>query len=251
MATAQLQFFDMSVSVTPPSGHLEPLPITLGPNWEPNDARMVFVSASGSGGSTTLMMQLNPDPPTGFSSAYSLNPTHETHGVFYRRLVSGDLDTGVGWVKPPGWRHFMLAMLTARGVDPTSAPTAGSVNVTYTTGDSTGTSATVPSITVPAAGAVVLMIGNIAAPEKTSWPNWAVPIGVPTGWTHLVATEKAGRNFYLYDTSPPLMVIGKSFTGAGSTGTVTIPTGHGTPAFAALWAFLPAAQDVTGTIGAA
>jgi hypothetical protein len=247
---AQLQFFDMSVSVTPPSGHHEPLPITLGPNWQPNDIRLFFVSASGSSGSTTLMMPMNPDPPTGFTAAYSLNPGRETHAVYYRRLVAGDADTSVEWTKPPGWRHFMVSMLTVRGVSPTTNPTGGKLGVTYIADDAT-TSGTVDAITVPAAGAVVLFVGNIPAPVKVAWPQWAVAMGVPAGWTHLVATEKSGQDFFAFDTSPSLMVVGKTFTAAGSTGPVVFPAGKGTPAFASLYAFLTPAPDVSATIGAA
>ena len=246
-----MEFFDMAVSTAPPTGHLEPLPVTLGPNWQPNDIRLVFVTASGSGGSTTLMMSMNSNPPTGFSPAYSLNPASETHGVFYRRLAPGDTDTSVSWPKPSGWRHFMMATLTVRGVSPTSNPTAGSLGVTYTTGDSTGLTATAGSSSVPGVGAMVLMVGNVPAPEKSTWPNWAVPMGVPTGWKHLVATDKSGSGFYQYDTTPPLVVVGKSFSSAGSTGPVVFPTGHGSPAFAALYCFLPAALDVSAVIGAA
>src|SRR5882724_608986 len=121
----------MSVSVSPPGGHLEPVPITLGPNWEPGDVRLVLASASGSSGdSTTLMMSMHPDPPTGFTASYSLNPGVETHGVYYRRLTAADTDTlgGVYWTKPSGWRHFMLSMMTVRGVSPTTNPSAGPLN---------------------------------------------------------------------------------------------------------------------------
>jgi len=248
---AQLQFFDMSVSTAPPPGHLEPLPITLGPNWQPNDLRLFFISASGSGGSTTLMMSMNPNPPTGFSAAYSLNPSSETHGVFYRRLAAGDTDTAVLWAKPSGWRHFMLAMLTVRGVSPTVNPTGGSLPVTYEASDAAGMTASTASVSVPGAGSMVFFVGNVPAPTKVTWPNWAVAMGVPTGWTHLVATDKSGSSFFPYDTSPALVVAGKSFSSAGSTGAAVFPTALGTPAFAGLWCFLTPAADVSAVIGAA
>ena len=41
MATP-ISFFDMSVSVTPPTGYVQPLPITVGPNGQPNDLRLAF-----------------------------------------------------------------------------------------------------------------------------------------------------------------------------------------------------------------
>lgn len=248
---AQLQFFDMAVSLTPPTGHLEPLPLTLGPNWQPNDIRLFLISASGSGGQSTLMMPMSPDPPTGFTAAYSLNPTRETYGTYWRRLVSGDTDTSVTWPKPSGWRHFMHATLTVRGASPTTNPTAGVLGVTYSTGDSTGTVAAVGSVAVPGAGTMLLFLGDIAAPSKTPWPNWAVSLGVPSGWTNLVATDKSGDTFHAFGTDPALLVVGKSFTGAGSTSTVNFPTAHGSPAFAGMWVFLTAAADVSASIVAA
>lgn len=248
---AQLQFFDMAVSTTPPNGHLEPLPLTLGPNWQPNDIRLMLISASGSGSQSTLMMPMDPDPPTGFAAAYSLNATRETYGAYWRRLAPGATDASVRWPKPPGWRHFMHATLTVRGVSPTTNPTAGPLGVTYTTGDSTGTTAAVSSVSVPSAGTMLLFLGNIAAPSKSPWPQWAVSMGVPTGWTHLVATDKSGDTFYEYGTDPAIVVVGKSFAAAGSTGTVNFPTAHGSPAFAGMWVFLTPGADVSATIAAA
>jgi hypothetical protein len=247
-----LSFFDMSVSVTPPTGHREPLPITLGPNWQPNDIRLIFMSASGSGDSaeTTIMMPMIPDPPATFTTAYSLNPGRETHGVYWRRLAAGDEDTAVAFAKPQGWRHFMLATVTVRGASPTASVSAGSLAVTYLIDDAT-TSGTVSSAPVPGAGAMLLMLGSIPSPSKSAWPKWAVSTGVPSGWSHLVATEKSGADFFQYDTSPSLMVVGKSFASSGSTGVVSFPASLGAPAFASMYAFITAAADVSVTVGAA
>lgn len=247
---AQLEFFDMAVSITPPNGHLEPLPITLGPNWQPNDVRLVFVVGGGSSGQYSLDMAMLPDPPTGFTSAYSLDPNRETFGTYYRRLRVGDTDTEVAWVKPVSWEYFMFGTLTVRGVSPTANPTAGRLGVTYITADTT-TGATVDSVLVPGAGAVVLFVGNVAAPEKASWPHWAVAMGTPDSWTHLVATDKSGTDFNQFDTSPALMAVARSFTTSGSTGPIVVPAAKGSPAFAAMYAYLPAALDVSATIGAA
>lgn len=245
---AQFEFFDMAVSLAPPNGHLEPLPLTLGPNWQPNDIRLFFVSASGADGSTTLTMSMVPTSPTGFTAAYSLNPTSETHGVYYRRLVAGDTDTSVAWTKPSGWRHFMLATLTVRGVSPTTNPTGGSLDgITHVGADAF---ATVPSVAVPAAGSMVFFVGNVPSPAG-GWPSWAVATGVPTGWKHLVATDKSGLGFYPYDTNPSLVVAGKAFSAAGSTGSTVFPTAQGAPAFAGLYVFLTPAPDVSAVIGAA
>lgn len=241
----------MSVSITPPTGHLEPLPVLLGPNWQPNDIRLVFASASGASGSadeTNLMMSMNPDPPTDFTETYARNPGSETHGVYHRRLVSGDTDPSVYWTKPTGWRHFMFAALTVRGVSPTTNPTGGVLTATHI-GDAA--SASVSSVAVPAAGAMVFLLGNVPTPAKSSWPNWAVATGVPVGWAPLVATERSGADFYQYDTGPSLVIVGKTFSGAGSTGPVVFPTAQGSPAFAGLYAFLTPAPDVAVTVGAA
>ena len=248
MATAQFLFFDKSVSVTPPGGHAEPLPITLGPGRQPNDLRLMFISASaaGRGGETSLTMKMSPNPPTGFTAAYFLSPS-ETHGVYYRRIQTGDVDASVSWPKPSGWQHFMHGLLTVRGHSPTVNPTAGSLTVIQTGGD---TSATVSSVTVPGAGTMLFFVGNVPTPGGTGWPAWAVAMGVPTGWTHLEATDKSGQNFYAYGTEPSIVVFAKSFIGAGSTGAVSIPTARGGPAFAGLWMFLTPASDVTGSVGA-
>lgn len=251
---AVLQFFDMSVSVTPPSGHLEPLPITLGPNWQPNDIRLICLSASGADSKNTIATPTSPSPPTGFTAAYSLSPTAETHAVFWRRLVAGDNSTGVFWPKPEGWRHFMHAAVTVRGATPSAAPTAGSLSdpgdITYVTADST-TSASLASVTVPAAGTMVFVLGDVAAPQTAKWPNWAVALGTPTGWQNLAATENSGEGFYQYDTNPALVMFAKSYASAGSTGTVSVPAGQGSPAFAGMYCFLAPAADVSVSIAAA
>jgi hypothetical protein len=239
--------FDVSVNTSPPNGYKQPLPVTLGPNWQPNDLRLLFVTASGSSGNTPITMEMFPDPPTGFTAAYSLNPGFETHGVYYRRLASGDEDTSVAWEKPQGWTHFMVAMVTARGFSPSSNPTGGNLTLSQTGGD---TAATTNSVTVPGAGAVLFFAGSVQSPGISA-AKWAVSLGVPTGWKHVAATDKSGQDFDEFDTSPAIVVVGKSFTASGSTGSVSFPTSQGGPAFAGLWVHLPAAPEVTMTIGAA
>jgi hypothetical protein len=257
--TTQLEFFDMSVSVQPPSGYLEPLPVTLGPNWQPNDIRLVFVTGAGSDSKQqTLPMAMSPDPPATFSTAYAVNQTHETHGVYYRRLQTGDNDSSVAWVKPTSWLWFMFGLLTVRGVDPGTNPTAGTLTgsgrspVSYVTAstDTVDTTATVPSLAVPSAGTMVLFFGNIAAPEQTPWPKWPVAMGCPTGWTNLVATPASGSTYFPYDTNPSIVVVANSYTAAGSTGSVVFPAGLGSPAFTGLYTFLTPAPDVSVNLGA-
>jgi hypothetical protein len=241
----------MSVSVTPPGGYQEPLPVTLGPNWQPNDVRLVFVSGSGSdaGSDITLNMAMNSDPPTGYTSAYSLDAGKETHGFYYRRLTPSDVDTSISWIKPATWRHFMFALLTVRGVSPTANPTAGTLKLTQTAGDTSLSSA---SVVVPGAGTAVLFAGSASIPSGGSpWPSWAISLGVPTGWTGLVATDKSGATYYPYGTDPSLVVVGKSYASAGSTGAVAFPSAQGGAAFAGLYAFLTPAADVSVTLVAA
>lgn len=247
---AQLQFFDMAVSLTPPGGYTQPLPVTLGPNRQPNDLRVAFISGSGSSGGAMLEMQMFPNPPTGFTAAYSLNPGAETHGVYYRRLTASDADTvNVTWDKPTQWQHFMFGTLTARGVSPTSTPTGGSLRITQTQGATTATAA---SVTVPGAGVMIFFVGTVGNPWATSGePAWAVSLGAPTGWTNLVATDKSGTTFYQYANDPSLIVVAKTFVSAGSTGSVAFQTAQGSPAFAGLYLFLTAAADVSGVVGAA
>jgi hypothetical protein len=247
----QLQFFDMSVSVTAPVGYTQPLPIPLGPNRQPNDLRLAFISASGASGGAMLEMQMFPDPPTGFTAAYSFSPGHETHGAYYRRLTATDTDNvNVDWDRPTNWQHFMLATLTARGVSPTSTPTGGSLTLNQAQGD---TAVTVSSVTVPGAGVMLFFVGSVPNPWVLSGvvPSWAVSLGVPTGWTNLVATDKSGLTFFQYGTDPSLIVAAKTFTSAGSTGSVAFPSAQGSPAFAGLYLFLTASSDVSVSVGAA
>lgn len=247
---ATISFFDMAVSITPPNGYLEPQPLTLGPNWQQNDVRMLFVSGSESAsGGVAEAVQMNPDPPTGFTSAYSLNTGFETRGAYYRRLVNGDADTSVAWIKPTAWLDFMFSTVTARGVDPGTAPVAGDLvsNMSHSVGTN---SLTVSSVAVPAAGNMLFCLWCVPDPEG-KWPSWAGALGVPTGWTHLVATDKSGATYYETDTNPSVVVIGKSYASSGSTGTVTVPVNPGSHAFGGMYVFLRPAPDVSTAIGAA
>src|SRR5262249_8079394 len=67
-----VSFFDMELAVTPPGGHLQPIPLILGPNWQPNDVRIMFISAAGANQDIPLTLPMTPDPPTGFSAPYSI-----------------------------------------------------------------------------------------------------------------------------------------------------------------------------------
>lgn len=229
---------------------MEPLPITLGPNWQPGDIRLMFVSASGASSNAMLEMAMTPDPPTGFSAAYSLNPGIHTHGVYYKRLQAGDVDNiNVAWARPTQWQHFMFSLITVRGISPTVNPSGGWLNLNQNMGD---TAAAASSVPVPGPGIMLFFAGSVPSPwGSTVAPSWAVSLGAPSGWTSLVATDKSGATFYQWGTDPSLIVIGKQFSSVGSTGTVTFPTSQGTPAFSGLYAFLTTAADVSFTVSAA
>ncbi|HXJ27200.1 MAG TPA: hypothetical protein VNH17_15925, partial [Streptosporangiaceae bacterium] len=92
---AELEYFDQEVNVSPPSGHFEPVPLTLGPNWQQNDIRMLLVAGAAASQSAIEDVAMTPDPPTGFTSPYSPAPGFGTGGVHYRRLVNGDADTSL------------------------------------------------------------------------------------------------------------------------------------------------------------
>jgi len=244
---AEVEFFDMSVSVTPPTGHLEPVPLTLGPNWQQNDIRTLIVAGLAASDGGTAAQPMDPDPPTGFTTAYDLAPTpgFSTQGVYYRKLANGDTDTSVTWPKPPGWNNYFFTTLTARGCDPGTAPTAGRLTWSHQRGVTTFT---VPSVTVPAAGSMVFILSTLPDIDPGGWP---VTMGVPTGWTNMVATDKSGATYYPTAPDPSVMVVGKNFASSGTTGTVTVPCGVGHPAFVGMYVFFPPAPDVSVAIGAA
>ena len=245
---AVIEFLDMAVSVTPPSGHFEPVPLTLGTSWQQNDVRIMFVSAEGANDDVTLEMPMSPsDPPATFTAAYSINPGYETRGAYYRYLQNGDSDQSFALPKPPNYREFMMATLTARGVSPVTAPIAGKLSFSNTLG---GSGATITSVTVPAAGVMVFFVGTMADPSG-NWPSWASSMDVPASWLNLVATDKSGGSYYSYDTNPGLVVIGKKFSSSGSTGSVLLPVAQGSPAFAGIYMFLQPAPDVSISVGAA
>jgi hypothetical protein len=206
--------------------------------------QLVTASESASGG-VSEAVQMVPDPPTGFSAPYALNADFETEGVNYRYLIPGDIDTSVAWIKPAGWRHWCWALLTARGVDPATAPTAGrfTESITHFVGDSF---CTVDPITVPGPGTMVLCLGTVADPEG-GWPSWATSVGCPTGWKNLTATDKSGDTYHAPDTNNAFCVVGQKFTSAGDTGTVTFPIDPGSHAFVGMWAFVKAAPGSAST----
>lgn len=251
---ATVTFRDPAVSITPPTGHAQAYPLLLGPGRQPNDVRFLMVSASGShdAGATSSMMPMQDDPPPGFSTAYAMAPGDLTEGCYYYRIPA-DLgaESSVAWPKPKGgWRHFCWATFTGRGLDPAHTPVGGHLTVTHEAGSGT---AIVASVTAPGAGVLVYMLGTVPDPGSGGlWPAWSGAMGVPVsgGWKHIVATENSGEDFFEFDSSNNIMVIGRPVGGAGAVGTVTVPISKCGAAFAGLWLFVQAAPDGSSSGGA-
>lgn len=244
---ADVDLFDLDFSITPPTGHAQPFPLTLGPGRQPNDTRFVMISASGmhDEGAWLSMMPMDDDPPVGFSTVYAMAPGSLTEGVYSQRIPDDlGVDGSVRWFKPKGgWRHFCVAMFTARGLDPSYTPVGGHLTVTHIAGSG---QATVDAVTVPGAGFLVYMLGTLGDPGSGLWPAWPSAMGVPAtgGWQHVVASEKSGKDFDEFDTNPNIMVIERPVAAAGSVGQVVIPVGESGAAFCGSWLFFKPAPDV-------
>jgi hypothetical protein len=269
---AQIEFFDMEASTTP-LGWLSPIPVTLGPNWQPNDIRVFcnlwFLMFSDTLGDIYVGNQgIVPPGFTGIVAdttfAETLTDTntngsggHQTYSVIapgygsisWRRLVAGDTDTFIQptaaqWLTPNGAVAYATAIFTIRGVNPGYTPATGGLSwtnspwdgITYTLSgqtdewtQSTGLmSNQASSVTVPAAGTMVMWLSTTAIPTiGTYYPavggTTGCSMGVPTGWTPLVATANSGSTYYPYDTNDASQVIAKTYSSSGSTGTVTVP----------------------------
>lgn len=268
---AQIQFFDMEASASP-LGWLAPIPVTLGPNWQPNDIRVFcnlwFLAYQDY--NTDLYIGNQGIVPVGFTgivpnttfagnvrATYSDGPVPTTtpytqpgYGVIsWRRLIPGDVDTFIQpteaqWLAPSAASCYATATFTIRGVNPTSTPSIGGlswtnspwnfstssgsadggvVTFTQTTGVMSNQAA---SVTVPAAGTMVYWLSTGGAPAIASYQSpspTGCSMGIPTGWTPLVATANSGSTYYPYDMNDACQVVAKSFGGSGSTGTVTVP----------------------------
>lgn len=245
---AELEYFDQQTLTTPPAGYLQPLPFVMGPTWVNNDMRVLFVSGSESVDSSSEAVKMNPDPPTGFITVWALDQGVETRGVYIRRLLNGDPDLNAAWAKPVGWLDFVWAPLTIGGTDPGFVPIGGDLttSMSHNVGDTT---LTVDPIAVPAAGEMVLCLWTVPDPEQ-DWPSWATSLGEPAGWTHISATDKSGDTYDPENTDPAILVVGKKFAAAGTTGTISVPCDPGSHAFSGMWLFVKAAPDVSTTIGA-
>lgn len=240
---AKISFFDMSL-LPIPSGPYIPLPVTLGPNWQPNDLRIFLQVAGGSNPPTGTVT------PPGFTTIATANASGtQVANISYRRLVAGDTDTFIQYAVPSSTSYSSLALLTARGASPSVNPTAAyvtSTTITLPSSSSTGGSVSVASLSVPVVGAFLqLFFSYVAAGSACS-------LGGPTGWTNLIASDNSGANYTPWSGVPSTTVVAKSFSSTGSTGTMSLLYGAENGAFVnQLWVAIPAAADVSATAGSA
>ena len=265
---AQLQFFDMDANVTTPNAYQAPVIVSLGTNYQPNDIRFFcnyWMYMYTPDGGATVNAQNFAIQPSGWNTinprALTQDPTSlqfKTEGwgsASWLRLTSSSAPTSVVPVVsgeplfPSMMYQWATAEFTVRGVDPGTSPTLTGIT-SVGPGD-----AVVSSITVPSAGTMVIWIsaGQFtpnpgASGGSSGFLAVANSIGVPTGWTPLVATDNSGATFYQYDNNPASLVVAKTFTSSGSTGTVTFPTGPTANCnFQAIAIFLKPAPDVSLT----
>src|SRR5882757_6770124 len=157
---AKISFFDMSILAIP-SGPYIPLPVTLGPNWQPNDLRIFLQIAAGSNPPTGTVT------PPGFTAIATASASStQIANISYRRLVAGDTDTFIQYAVPSSTSYSSLALVTARGASPTVNPTAAYVTspaLTLPSSSSTGGSVTVTTLPVAAAGALLQLFFSYVA----------------------------------------------------------------------------------------
>lgn len=253
---AELRYIDGEVSTQAPTqGLYVPEPITLGPSWQPNDIRVCMLSYFNSvyhpdwqPPDNTVFYPHTPRPPAGFSTGVELVSSFGL-ALYWRRLTAADVDNVAVSFPTRQFRYYTKTLLTIRGVDPATNPvfftpnpgSGGSLghplHAPTTSADTPG-QISFPSMSVPAyAGEMVILIaagqgdGSWATPGDPNGSTSQVEptgssIGIATGWTSLVATEKSGLNYYQYNGDVNVSVMGKKYAGSGTTGTVIIPIGY-------------------------
>lgn len=283
---AQLQFFDMEASLPAAQTVNQPVPVTLGSNWQPGDIRVFFqlwyqpVWNSTTGRFYLAVTQFQgQDPhfsfynydettpytgpnglsiPAGYSSVSNNAGVGGALGcaVAYRRLVAGDTNTFVTYAFPAAMTVFATIFFTVRGVDPAWTGTGNGGVLTW---DAT-TVTKVNSQPVPGAGTLVYFATSYPKPAAVSSnaPPWAsatytgLSLGEPTGWTNLVATSGSGNSFYVYVSNSSALAVAKAYTGPTSTGAVTFEAGAGSnPAVDGMYMWFKPAPDVAGIAGSA
>jgi len=243
---AQPQVFDMTAVNAAPTSVYVPVPIELGPNWQPNDVRLTCILTPNISGTIN-----NIHTPPGYTSlAQNVGLNLD---ITYRQLQPGDTNTFIQFSQPSNMQEFSFGMITVRGANPASAPSAAYIGpVTIPTTSSTGGTASLSSISVPSAGTMVLWFAGAAKQGTAGQILTSCSLGCPAGWTNLVATDGSGATFTAFSGSASTMLVAKSFSSSGSTGTINVGYGAQTNAFIqASWMFIPAAPDVSGVSGAA
>jgi hypothetical protein len=233
---AELQFFDMSVAEAP--APYVPIPVTLGPNWQPNDLRF-FVQ--GSGAFTGWVT------PPGYTVL--VNPAAGQGMICYRRLVAGDTDTLVQYqiyTRSDGYGHYNSGLFTVRGAS-SATPTAAMVTgPTLPSASSTGGTVAAGSFSISAAGAIVLYF-TTTVPVNPAIPT-ACTLGCPPGWANLVASAGSGVTYTPFGSQASEMYVAQSFSSSGSSGTVTLSYGAETAAIVNEFSInILAAADVSAT----
>lgn len=284
---ASLTFFDMETSTSAPAW-LQPIPVTLGPNWQPNDIRVfcnfLFRSSWNYNSSSQQVFTWGnvgyvPAGFTGFGpNSTSSQTVSEPAGnytilqigygvISWRRLQPGDTDTFVAPTKsdfpyPSAANCFASASFTIRGVSPSVSPTLGGLNFPYDTGNLV-VSHVASSFSIPSAGTAVLWASSAGlidypttTPSGTGLISYQSPaansMNTPSGWTNLVATPNSGNSFFQYDNNPASILVAKSFNSSGSSGSITFPIGTTAESnFQGCRIFLVPAPDVAGTAGSA
>jgi hypothetical protein len=248
---AQLSFFDMAASVTPPEGYFPPFPVPLGPNWQPGDIRVYCQHWFAASTDTTWVQ------PPGFSTTNaqgqqggaSGTSTWWRYGVSWRRLVAGDVDTFYTFNTVPAlWWHTV--MFTVRGVDPGSSPAITTFQFNGPLGSIQlpPASVVVNSVSVPSAGTTAIWIASHAYIATTGATGNGVGMAAPSGWQNLVASSNSGATYNPYDISNGTIAVAKSFSSSGSTGSVTFPISNSTSSmFNGATMFFKPAPDVSFT----
>lgn len=245
---ATIQCFDMSI-VAQPSGPYTPLPITLGPNWQPNDIRFFFQAYTfGNNGPPWAI-------PPGFTVIADSVPALATHQCFvaYRRLVPGDTDTFIQYANFGDSKTWSSGLITVRGASVTSNPTAAPLaSTSLPTLSATGGTISLSSVTVPAAGAVLMWFYSVPNLNQPNLNPTGATLGAPAGWSNIVATDGSGAAYAPFGGQSSTMFVGKSFSSSGSTGAINVAYGAELAALLGpAWVAIPAAPDVSATAGSA
>lgn len=244
---AQLSFFDMAVNLSKPPAY-SPVVIGTGPNWQPNDIRLFFQFC------TEVPSGEASQVPPGYTS---LSLPSQGFRICYRRLQAGDTDTFIQYLNPGIFVGFTHALITARGVSPTTNPTAPSPTITglttsqIPTSSATGGSTNTVSFAVPV-GAGLLWVISWANVNGTNPNPTGCTLAAGTGWTNLVASDGSGASYTPFGTQQSTVVIAKSFSSAGTT--AAVPILYGAENSATVYVLpvgLTAAPDVSGTAGSA